>query len=114
MYLAFPSLVLSVPDIHRMNISPVQLEVSSGPLFPKMHIIPFGPCGTVRQAIQTTCKKGLITSVESLKLATHIVTPLKADGKTRRIYCDYRLTLNKKVLQLTCYRITRRQSLSNS
>ncbi len=42
---------------------------------------------------------GIISESE---FSTPIVTPLKPDGKTPRIYLDYRLTLNGPLLQQSC------------
>ncbi len=45
---------------------------------------------------------GIISEVESSAGGTPIVTPLKPDGKTPRICGDYRLTLNRSLLQQNC------------
>lgn len=47
-------------------------------------------------------KTGLITPVESSYGTTLIVTPLNADGQTRRICGDYGVALNENLLKRTC------------
>ncbi|KER24566.1 hypothetical protein T265_07798 [Opisthorchis viverrini] len=85
-----------------MRIPKVKLEVSGDPIFLKRRIVPFGLREPVRLALDSLCQKGILTPVESSKWATPIVTPLKSDGKTVRICGDYRLTLNKSLLQRSC------------
>ena len=85
-----------------MHIPAVKLEVSGDPIFLKRRIVPFGLRELVRTSLESMCAKGILTPVDSSKWATPIVTPLKSDGKTLRICGDYRLTLNKCLLQHSC------------
>jgi len=97
------SLILKCSELTGgMHIPAIKLESSGDPIFLKRRIIPFGLREPVRLSLQSMCDKGVLTQVESSKWATPIVTPLKADGKTPRICGDYRMTLNKTLLQHTC------------
>ena len=85
-----------------MKIKPIRLELSGDPIFMKRRIIPFGLREPIHDAVMELVNKGILSPVEASSWATPIVTPLKRDGRTYRICGDYRLTLNKSLLQQSC------------
>ncbi|VDP91710.1 unnamed protein product [Echinostoma caproni] len=68
-----------------IKMTPVSLEVTGSPVFMKRRIIPLGFREPVKEALDELVSKGVLTPVNSLALATPIVTPLNRDGKTPRI-----------------------------
>ncbi|CAH8556302.1 unnamed protein product [Schistosoma haematobium] len=84
-----------------MKIKPIKLQVQGDPVFYKRRIIPYGLREAVHKTLNDLCVKGIIEPIQSSAWGTPIVTPLKSDGKTPRI-CDYRLTLNSRLLKQTC------------
>ena len=64
-----------------MHIPKVKLDVASDPVFLKRRIIPFGLREAVKKSLDVMRDQGVLTPVESSKLATPIVTPLKKDSK---------------------------------
>ena len=85
-----------------MRIPKVKLDVSGDPIFLKRRIISFGLCDAVKKAIMSLVERDILTPVKAAQWGTPIVTPLKSDGCTPRICGDYRLTLNRCLLQMTC------------
>ncbi len=84
------------------KVPPVRLEVSGDPVHLKRRMLPYGLREPVRQQLSKMLEDGIISEVESSAWGTPIVTPLKPDGKTPRICGDYRLTLNRSLLQQSC------------
>ncbi|GAA55540.1 retrovirus-related Pol polyprotein from transposon gypsy [Clonorchis sinensis] len=82
-----------------MQIPEVKLEATGDPTFLKRRIIRFGLREPVRQALNSTCERGILTPVRSSNWTTPIVTPPKADGITPRIFGAYRLMLNTRLLE---------------
>ncbi len=85
-----------------MNIPPVRLEVSGGPVFLGRRVLPYGMIDSVKRVLDELEEQGILIAVEASQWATPIVTPLKRDGVTPRICGDYRITLNKHLLQRAC------------
>ncbi len=78
------------------KVAPVHLEVYRDRVHLKRSVLPYGLREQVRQQLNK------ISEVESPAWGTPIVTPLKLDGKTPRIWGDYRQTLNRSLLQQSC------------
>ncbi|CAH8639600.1 unnamed protein product [Dicrocoelium dendriticum] len=85
-----------------MRIPPVKLEVAGDPVFCKRRVLPFGLREPVRKVLMSLCESGILVPVQSSRWATPIVTPLKPDGQTPTVCGDYHVTLNTKLLQLSC------------
>jgi hypothetical protein len=85
-----------------MKIPEVNLEVSGDPVFCKRRILPYGLRESVKRELDSLVQNDILVPVSSSCWATPIVTPLKRDGCTPRICGDYRITLNKCLLQQSC------------
>ncbi|CAI2723185.1 unnamed protein product [Schistosoma spindalis] len=85
-----------------MKIQTIKLQVQGEPVFLKRRIIPYGLREAVHKTLNDLCAKGIIEPIQSSAWGTPIVTPLKSDGKTPRIYGDHRLILNSRLLKQTC------------
>ena len=83
---------------------PLQLVVSSDPVFCKARSVPLGLRAAVEDNIKKLVADGVLTPVRTSSWATPIVTPLKSNGLPR-ICGDYRVTLNpalKQTATTTC------------
>ena len=85
-----------------MKITPIRLDISGHPIFMKRRVISLGLREPVKKVLDNLLARGILTPVDSSAWATPIVTPLKRDGQTPRICGDYRITLNKVLLQTSC------------
>ncbi len=80
----------------------IHLKVCWDPVHWKCRVLKYGLRDPVRQQLNKMLENCIISEVESSAWDTPIVTPLKLDGKTARICGDYRLTLNRSLLQQSC------------
>ncbi|VDP59321.1 unnamed protein product [Schistosoma curassoni] len=82
-----------------MKIQPVELQLQRNLVILKKRIIGCDFRQAVHNALNALGDKRITESVQFSSLCTSIVTPLKYDGKTPRIYGDYRLKLNCRLVK---------------
>lgn len=82
-----------------IKIEPVELQLQRNLVILKKRIIGCDFRQAVHNALNALGDKRITESVQFSSLGTSIVTPLKYDAKTPRIYGDYRLKLNCRLVK---------------